>query len=364
MEGMAVKSGFWPGKRIFVTGHTGFKGGWLSLWLKILGAKVHGYSLPPPTDPNFFTEVGLIREMANHTIADISDKDALIRIMQSTEPEIVFHLAAQSLVRSSYVDPVATYGTNVMGTVHLLESVRLTPSVRAVVIITSDKCYDNRGWVWGYREKDLLGGFDPYASSKACAELVTSAYRHSFFEKSGVAVASARSGNVIGGGDWATDRLLPDFLRAMDRNQTLNIRFPEAVRPWQHVLEPLSGYLTLAEHLYEEGQSFAEAWNFGPEEIDAKSVRWIVDQLSAAVPGVRWEQVNTDQPYETHFLKLDSSKARIRLGWRPRWRLETALAKTLEWHMAWRRGANMKALTLAQIAEYSAAESNDEQIPI
>lgn len=355
-----MKTDFWPDKKVFMTGHTGFKGGWLSLWLTSLGAKVHGYSLPPPTDPNFFTAVGLVQEIATHTIADISDRDSLIRIMQSIAPEIVFHLAAQALVRPSYADPVATYVTNVIGTVNLLESVRKTPSVRAVVIITTDKCYDNQGWVWGYREIDPLGGFDPYASSKACAELITAAYRHSFFEKAGIAAATARAGNVIGGGDWAADRLLPDILRAMDRKQSLKIRYPDAVRPWQHVLEPLSGYLTLAERLYEEGQTYAEAWNFGPEAAGAKTVRWIVEQLSAAMPGIHWEPDSQNHPHETHFLQLDSTKAKSRLGWRPRWRLETALAKTLEWHAAWRRGADMKALTLAQIADYSATESDDE----
>lgn len=358
MEGVGVNPGFWRGKRVFLTGHTGFKGGWLSLWLQSMGAEVHGYALNPPTEPNLFTVAEVGKGLANSEIADIRDPDKLRHAMQAARPEIIFHLAAQPLVRYSYAQPAETYAVNVMGTVHLLEAARATPGVKAVVNITTDKCYENREWVWGYRENEPMGGFDPYSSSKGCAELVTSAYRRSFLEPAGIALASARAGNVIGGGDWAADRLIPDFLRAMDAGETLKIRSPQSARPWQHVIEPLSGYLMLAERLYTDGAVFAEAWNFGPVDEDARSVRWIVERLAEMRKDVNWQCDKTPQPHEAHYLKLDSSKAHNRLNWQPRWRLQTALHKTIEWHEAWRKTETMRSVTLAQITDYQSLREN------
>lgn len=350
MDKMNAK--FWHGKRVFLTGHTGFKGGWLALWLQNMGAEVHGYALNPPTSINLFTEADVVSGMASSVIADIRDAQKLRAAMQSAKPEIVFHLAAQSLVRYSYVEPTETYEVNVMGTVHLLEAVRATSSVKTVVNVTTDKCYENREWVWAYRENEAMGGYDPYSSSKGCAELVTSAYRQSFLHKEGVALASARAGNVIGGGDWAEDRLIPDFLRALDAGITLKIRSPQATRPWQHVLEPLSGYIALAEKLHTLGLDFAEAWNFGPIDEDARPVQWIVERMAEIRKDVKWQSDDVPQPHEANYLKLDSSKARNHLDWQPRWRLQTALQKTLAWHEAWLQSADMRAFTLAQIAEY------------
>lgn len=356
MEGVEVNPNFWRNKRVFLTGHTGFKGGWLSLWLQSMGAEVHGYALNPPTETNLFSEAKIADGMVSHCVADIRNAERLREAMQAAHPDIVFHLAAQPLVRYSYAQPVETYAVNVMGTVNLLEAVRTTPSVKAVVNVTTDKCYENREWVWGYRETEAMGGFDPYSSSKGCAELVTSAYRQSFLRPQGIALASARAGNVIGGGDWAEDRLIPDFLRAMDANATLKIRSPQSTRPWQHVLEPLSGYLSLAEHLFNEGENFAEAWNFGPHDEDARSVSWIVERLAEIRTDMKWACDVTEQPHEANYLKLDSSKAKTRLGWQPHWRLHTALQKTLEWHQAWRDGHDMHEVTLNQIADYCAID--------
>lgn len=345
---------FWSGKRVFVTGHTGFKGSWLALWLADMGANVYGYALTPQTEPNLFTVSNLQDRMACSTIANICDAVALTQAIQAAQPDIVLHLAAQPLVRYSYAAPVETYAVNVMGTVNLLEALRAVPSVKAVVNITSDKCYENREWVWPYRENEAVGGFDPYSSSKACSELVTSAYRRSFFNDAGIHLASARAGNVIGGGDWADDRLVPDFLRAWDAGKVLVIRSPLATRPWQHVLEPLSGYLTLAEKLYTCGANFAEAWNFGPEAADVRIVQWIVETLCGKIQGSAWRCDTASQPHEANTLKLDSSKARARLGWRPRLDLQTALGITLEWHQAWKQGDNMAATTVKQIEAYEA----------
>lgn len=350
---MEVNPDFWSDKRVFITGHTGFKGGWLALWLQAMGAKVHGYALNSPTDPGFFTVAEVGEGMANSEIADIRDADKLRYAMQAARPEIVFHLAAQPLVRYSYAQPAETYAVNVMGTVNLLEAVRATPSVKAAVIVTTDKCYENREWAWGYRENEPLGGFDPYSSSKGCAELVTSAYRRSYLESAGIALASVRAGNVIGGGDWAADRLIPDFLRALNAGDTLRIRSPLSIRPWQHVLEPLSGYLLLAQKLYEEGAEYGEAWNFGPDDEDAKPVQWIVEKLIQAWgEGANWALDGDDHPHEAHYLKLDCSKAKSRLDWHPRWHLEGTLAEIIDWHRAYQAGKDMRAFSLGQIRKY------------
>ena len=344
---------FWNGKSVFVTGHTGFKGGWLAHWLSELGASVHGYALEPPHTLNFFTEANLRDKLISSTVGDIRDLDALTNALGPAKSDVIIHMAAQPLVRESYTTPVETFAVNVMGTVNLLEATRQVGTAKAIVSIATDKCYENREWVWPYREQDNLGGHDPYSASKACAELVVAAYRSSFLSDADIHLASVRAGNVIGGGDWATDRLIPDFLRALDENETLKIRSPSAVRPWQHVLEPLSGYLTLAEKLYTEGSAFAGAWNFGPTEADSKSVGWIVENLCARMPGARWEVESGQQLHETGLLKLDSSKAKAKLGWAPRWGLEKALSKTTEWHQAWRDGEDMAITTSLQIQAYT-----------
>ena len=349
-----MNRGFWKDKRVFLTGHTGFKGGWLALWLADMGAEVHGYALESPTQPNFIEACDILPRLHSHVVSDIRDVAALVRAMQHAKPQIVIHMAAQSLVRLSYEEPVETFAINVMGTVSLLEAVRQTRGIIAVVNVTTDKCYENREWVWSYRESEALGGYDPYSSSKGCSELVTTSYRRSFMEPAGIQLASARAGNVIGGGDWAKDRLIPDFLRAIDSGVALTIRSPNATRPWQHVLEPLSGYLTLAENLFVGGSEFAEAWNFGPEETDARRVQWIVERLCALVPGSTWCCDESPQPHEANFLKLDSAKAKAKLGWYPKWKLEKALENTLLWHRDWRAGKNMSASSLAQIREYEA----------
>ncbi len=349
-----MKPTFWRGKRVFVTGHTGFKGGWLSLWLQQAGALVHGFSTLPPTEPNLFTVARLARGLAGHTLGDVRDAAALKQALVAAQPEVVFHLAAQPLVRHSYKEPTETYAVNVLGTVHLLEAVRAARSVRAVVNVTTDKCYENREWHWGYRESEPMGGHDPYSSSKACAELVTAAYRSSFFAGADIGIASARAGNVIGGGDWAPDRLLPDFFRATDAHQAMSVRYPDATRPWQHVLEPLGGYLMLAEALFNDPVRRAGAWNFGPTDDDARSVRRVLDHLTACLPGARWEAVGGEHLREAGYLKLDSSKARNELGWRPAWNLEQALSMTAAWHEAWRGGRDMAQVCVEQIEAYQA----------
>ena len=355
---MAINRNFWKGKRVFLTGHTGFKGGWLALWLVDMGAEVSGYALNPPTEPNFFTVCNLQAKLASSTIADIRDATSLTQAMQAAQPDIVFHLAAQPLVRYSYAAPVETYAVNVMGTINLLEAVRQTPGIKAVLNITTDKCYENREWIWPYRENEAMGGFDPYSSSKACSELVAAAWRRSFLEPAGVHLATARAGNVIGGGDWAADRLIPDFLQSFDAHRTLTIRSPKAIRPWQHVLEPLAGYLMLAEALHEEGESFAEAWNFGPEDGDSRSVQWIVAYLCSQVPGASWQCDASPRPHEANTLKLDSSKAKTQLGWQPRWNLQTALGMTMNWHKAWQQGEEMAMVSQEQINQYEASEKS------
>ena len=359
MEGLEVNREFWRGKRVFLTGHTGFKGSWLSLWLQGLGADITGYALEPPTSPSLF-DVADVRDGMRSIVADVRDLEALAKALRQSKPDIVVHMAAQSLVRASYEQPVNTYATNVMGTIHVLEAVRQTDSVRAVVNVTSDKCYENREWLWGYRENDSMGGYDPYSNSKGCAELVTAAYRSSYFNPNkfrehGVAIATGRAGNVIGGGDWASDRLIPDILRAVEAGKSVTIRNPDAIRPWQHVLEPLSGYLVLAERLYSNGAEYAEAWNFGPDDADAKPVRWVLDRLLRSLgAGVSWNPTGDPQPHEASYLKLDCAKAKARLAWRPRWTLEQALETIAAWHKAFSAKANMKDFTLKQIAQYDA----------
>jgi CDP-glucose 4,6-dehydratase len=348
---------FWSDKKVFVTGHTGFKGSWLSLWLQQLGAEVTGYALQPPTNPSLF-EVAQVAQRMTSIIGDIRDGTMLTDAMQQATPDIVIHMAAQPLVRRSYVDPIETYSTNVMGTVHLLEAVRQTPTVRAVVNVTSDKCYENKEWVWGYRENEHMGGFDPYSSSKGCAELVTAAYRNSFFNadkysQHQVALATARAGNVIGGGDWAEDRLIPDILRSIQAGKPVNIRNPHATRPWQHVLEPLSGYLSLTEKLYAQGTAFAEAFNFGPDEEDAKPVQWIVEQLTHQWCGkASWKLDQAEHPHEANYLKLDCSKVQSRLNWRPRWDLEMALKSIVNWNKAYIAEDDIRAATQSQISSF------------
>lgn len=360
-EKRKVQKNFWKSKKVFMTGHTGFKGSWLSLWLSALGAEVTGYSLTPPTKPSLF-ELARITEMTHTIIADIRDNEALSKAIDQSKPDIVIHMAAQPLVRESYRNPVETYSINVMGTVNVLEAVRRCDSVKAVVNVTTDKCYANREWVWGYRENEPMGGYDPYSNSKACSELVTSSYRCSFFNPKeyashGVALGSARAGNVIGGGDWAKERLIPDCIHALLKNQTIIVRNPQAIRPWQHVLEPLSGYLLLAEMLYEYGAEYAEGWNFGPNDIDAKSVEWIVKTICA-----KWgkqAEYKVDQgvhPHEAHYLRLDCSKARERLGWNPHWSLAEAIDKIIVWTKAYQVQGDLQAVCLQQIKEYSDCE--------
>ena len=349
--------GFWRGKRVFLTGHTGFKGSWLSLWLQDLGVTLTGYSLAPATSPSLYA-IAHVGDGMHSLRGDIRDLQSLQKAMQDAEPEIVIHLAAQALVRDSYVHPVETYAVNVMGTVNLLEAVRRTSSVKAVINVTTDKCYENREWLWGYRENEAIGGHDPYSSSKGCAELISAAYRSSFFSpdvgsQATVALATARAGNVIGGGDWAKDRLIPDMLAAFESGQPALIRNPNATRPWQHVLEPLRGYLCLAEHLYEHGQLFAEGWNFGPNDTDARSVSWIADQLCHQFAGsASWQADKGLHPHEANYLKLDISKAKARLNWQPLLHLESALDLVVLWSHRRLAGHDVRATTLKQIQSY------------
>jgi CDP-glucose 4,6-dehydratase len=360
VEGVALNSEFLRGKSVFLTGHTGFKGSWLSLWLQRLGADVTGYALDPPTEPALF-DVARVAEGMRSIIADVRDRDRLVREVRDAAPELVIHMAAQPLVRYSYQEPVQTYETNVMGTVHLLEAVRQSPSVRAVVVVTSDKCYENREWVWGYRENEPMGGQDPYSNSKGCTELVVSAYRASYFSDNAgsrahpAAVGSGRAGNVIGGGDWAEDRLVPDLMRGFASGDSVRIRNPLAIRPWQHVLEPLAGYLTLAEKLTAEGRDFAQGWNFGPDEEDARNVQHVADEAAARWGGsAGWQLDEGAHPHEALSLKLDCSLAKAKLKWRPVLPLADGLDWTVEWYRAHASGHDMRKLTEAQIERYEA----------
>jgi len=349
---------FWLNKKVLVTGHTGFKGSWLCLWLISMGAEVIGFALSPPTADNLFEKAQVATGMTS-VIGDIRDFAALKNVMTQYQPEIVFHMAAQALVRYSYQNPLETFSTNVMGTVNILEAIRNTNSVKAIVNVTSDKCYDNQEWLWGYRENEPMGGFDPYSSSKGCAELVTAAYQKSFFNPAdfathGVAVASARAGNVIGGGDWGTGRLIPDIMQSCLHGERVMIRNPQAIRPWQHVLEPLAGYLSLAEALYEQPLDFAEAWNFGPNDDDVKPVQWLTDcLLQNWGEGLESTLDQNPQPHEATFLKLDCSKAKTRLAWQPQWSLTMALESIVDWYKAYQAGGNMREVTLAQIHNYT-----------
>ena len=342
---------FWKGKRVFLTGHTGFKGSWLSLWLCSLGAEVRGYALNPPTSPSLFNEAK-IDTIIDSQIADIRDQDTLHESMTGFNPDILIHMAAQPLVRYSYDAPIETYEVNVIGTAKVLEVARSCPNLKAIVNITTDKCYENDERVEGYKENDPMGGYDPYSSSKGCAELVASSYRRSFLQDQGIGIASVRAGNVIGGGDWADDRLIPDILRSFEKNKPVVIRNPKATRPWQHVLEPLSGYLILAQNLYKDQKKYAEGWNFGPNEKDVQPVDWILDKMISKWPNSSWELDNNSNPHEAGFLKLDISKAKSKLGWSPVWELSQTLERIISWHQAWLNKDDMQTVCLTEIEEY------------
>jgi len=361
---MGINQVFWKNKKVLITGHTGFKGAWLSLWLQNLGAKVIGISLDSPTTPSLYEQANVAKGMISLR-QDIRNGEAIKQLFQQHKPEIVFHLAAQPLVRLSYREPVETYEINVMGTLHVLEGIRSVDSVRSAVMITTDKCYQNKEWVWGYRETDTLGGHDPYSSSKGAAELLISSYRNSYFPQDKysehkTAIASARAGNVIGGGDWADDRLIPDIIRAFQNNKEVVIRNPKSTRPWQHVLEPLSGYLKLAEQLEKNGDQYAEAWNFGPAEIDARPVQWIVEKMAKLWgENANWINDKSEHPHEANYLKLDCSKAHMKLNWYPRWDLSETLLRIVEWHKLKDAHNNYRKLCLTQINDYMKDMNNE-----
>ena len=353
-----IEEKFWKNRKVFITGHTGFKGSWLCLWLYLLGAEVVGYSLKPPTKPSLF-EICHIKDLVKSITADIRDGKKLFNELREFQPDIVIHMAAQSLVRVSYREPLKTYSTNIMGTVNLFEGIRKCNTVRAVINVTTDKCYENREWVWPYRENEPMGGYDPYSNSKACSELITSSYINSFFnpqeyERHKVAIATARSGNVIGGGDWAPDRLIPDCVRSLLKREIILIRNPQAIRPWQHVLEPLRGYLILAQKLYEHGPVYNGAWNFGPEDRDTKSVEWLVNKICDLWGDeAKYKVDKKKHPHEAHYLKLDCSKAKHFLNWQPKWNIEKAIEKVIEWVRAYQKKDNIRKVCLKQIEEYN-----------
>ena len=347
-----IEKEFWNGRKVYLTGHTGFKGSWLAIWLTSLGAIVKGYSLSPPTNPSLFKEAK-IKDRIQSEINDIRNFSALYSSIQEFSPEIVFNMAAQPLVRDSYEKPVETFETNVMGTVNLLETALNCKSVKAVINVTTDKCYENNGWVWGYRETDPMGGSDPYSSSKGCAELVSAAYQASFYRQKRLGLATVRAGNVIGGGDWSRDRLIPDIINAFENNKPVIIRNPNSVRPWQHVLEPLSGYLLLAEKLFVQPENFSGAWNFGPHNSDAREVKWIVEKLIESWPGSEWDLDPSDSPHEANTLRLDISKVTALLDWHPTWTLENTLGKIVRWHRNWLMKKDMYKCCVDEIMEFT-----------
>lgn len=352
-----IDCNFWLGKKVFLTGHTGFKGSWASIWLHSMGANVRGYSLPPTTHPNLY-EIAKIESLADTQLADIRHRDVLINSVQEFQPDVVLHMAAQPLVRYSYKEPIETFETNAIGTMNMLEAIRSCPSVTAALMVTTDKCYDNKEWFWGYRETEAMGGKDPYSASKACAELIVNAYRSSYFDSSSSSsIATARAGNVIGGGDWSDDRLIPDILKAIETNESVLIRNPESIRPWQHVIEPVAGYLTLLENLSSHGNEFEGAWNFGPADTNAKSVRWIVEaMINLWESQSSWNISEGDHPHEAHFLKLDSSKAGALLNWKGKWDLHRSLKATIDWQKNWLDGNDAGEFCLQQIEDYLSTE--------
>ena len=347
-----VDDSFWRGRRVFLTGHTGFKGGWLALWLQERGARVTGFALPPSTKDNLFTVAGVAEQMTSQ-VGDVRDFKTVAAAVQIADPEIVFHLAAQPLVAEGYRDPLTTFSTNILGTANVLESLRLVSAVKAVVVITSDKCYENKEWAWPYRENEPLGGHDPYSASKACAELISASYRSSYFGDLGVAIGTARAGNVFGGGDWSENRLIPDLLAAFASGRSAEIRNPSAIRPWQHVLDPIAGYLKLAEHLVND-KSLARAWNFGPDDTGCMTVGELATHLALSWGGnAAWRTGENCIPHEAHQLRLDASLARQRLGWKPRLSMDTAIEQTISWHKAWiAKDIDMRDYSLRQIAAY------------
>ena len=361
MENLGLKKDFWSGKRVLLTGHTGFKGGWASLMLTMLGAKVHGLSLPPTEDSVFCKSVGIENRITGSTYSDITSYQSCLSVMEEFKPDIILHMAAQALVRVSYSNPLETYMVNVIGVANLLEAARKVETVKVIVNVTTDKCYKNNEWLWPYRENEALGGHDPYSSSKACAEIISAAYRDSFFANKGVQLATARAGNVIGGGDWSKDRLIPDILRSLEANEIISIRSPSSIRPWQHVLEPVTGYILLAQKLGENQDVFSEAWNFGPEENDCWSVGEIVAHVCEIAQKGSWDTPVIDQPHEASLLKLDSSKAKANLGWMPRWKVSEALKKTIEWYQESLSGDDMYEFSVTQIMEYQAGRKFDER---
>jgi len=357
-----MKNEFWYNKKVLVTGHTGFKGSWLSLWLQSQGANVTGLSLEPPTEPSLFTIAKVAEGMISH-IGDIRDLDVVKQVFNETKPEIVIHMAAQALVLYSYQNPVETFASNVMGTVHVLEACRQTASVRSAVMVTSDKCYENKEWFWGYRENEAMGGYDPYSSSKGCSELVANAYRQSFFHENGakIGLATVRAGNVIGGGDWAADRLIPDFMKSIMAGEAVVIRSPRSIRPWQHVLEPIVGYLELAQRLWEKPDEFEGGWNFGPYESDAKEVQWIVERISKIWgKGAEWRLDDKLHPHEANYLKLDCTKARTLLDWQPRLDLSTTLEWIVSWYQNYRDKSDMREITMQEIARFEKLKKGSE----
>jgi CDP-glucose 4,6-dehydratase len=347
-----VRTNFWVGRRVLVTGHTGFKGGWLSIWLSMLGAEVHGYALPPEKGYSLFEVADVDRYLATSRYGDIRNPIDVTNAVRDVDPSVVFHLAAQPLVRRAHQEPIQTIETNILGTAYLLEALRKVKNIEAIVNVTTDKCYLNSSLSNGYTESDPLGGDDPYSSSKSCSELITSAYRNSFFSESRISIATARAGNVIGGGDWAEDRLVPDALRAINSSESLTVRYPDSVRPWQHVLEPLSGYLLLAQRLASGDIGFAEPWNFGPNLEDCRSVRWVLECIKSLDTGLTWHSSSSKNLPETSVLKLDITKARERLNWRPRWSLKRALRETVLWHQQWLSGDQMSSFCERQIRAY------------